>query len=38
MNTGFPTSQLSDGVHPNTQGYQEMAKRWYAIIGSMLPK
>ena len=38
MNTGFPTSQLADGVHPNTNGYKEMAKRWYAIIGDLLPK
>lgn len=38
MNTGFATSMLDDGVHPNTQGYKLMADRWYALIEDVLPK
>jgi lysophospholipase L1-like esterase len=34
----MPTSQLSDGVHPNDQGYAYMADVWYAAIKAYLPK
>jgi lysophospholipase L1-like esterase len=34
--TGFPTSQLSDGVHPNEQGYTRMAGVWYQAISQYL--
>jgi len=35
--TGFPTSELADGVHPNdTQGYPRMGDKWYAAIKSYL--
>jgi lysophospholipase L1-like esterase len=34
--TGFPTSELADGVHPNAQGYSRMADKWYAAIASDL--
>ena len=34
--TGFPTSELADGVHPNTAGYVRMATKWYAAISSYL--
>jgi lysophospholipase L1-like esterase len=34
--TGFPTSELGDGVHPNQQGYERMAGVWYAAIGKLL--
>lgn len=37
MHTGFPTSELADGVHPNAAGYARMANRWYDAIGDMLP-
>jgi len=30
--TGFPTSELGDGVHPNQAGYTRMAGVWYAAI------
>lgn len=30
--TGFPTSELGDGVHPNEQGYSRMAQVWYDAI------
>jgi lysophospholipase L1-like esterase len=33
----LPTSQLSDGVHPNDQGYAYMAEIWYAAIKDLLP-
>jgi hypothetical protein len=33
----FPTSELTDGVHPNdTNGYPRMANVWYAAIKSYL--
>jgi lysophospholipase L1-like esterase len=34
--TGFPTSELGDGVHPNQQGYERMAGVWYEAIGKLL--
>jgi lysophospholipase L1-like esterase len=34
--TGFPTSQLGDGIHPNQQGYERMAGVWYQAIGKLL--
>jgi len=34
--TGFPLSQLGDGVHPNQMGYERMAGVWYEAIGSSL--
>lgn len=34
--TGFPTSELGDGVHPNQAGYERMAHVWYAAIESYL--
>jgi lysophospholipase L1-like esterase len=34
--TGFPTSELGDGVHPNQAGYTRMADVWYAAIKSYL--
>jgi lysophospholipase L1-like esterase len=36
MHTGFPTSELADGTHPNSAGYARMARVWYAAIGSLL--
>ena len=36
MYTGFPTSELGDGVHPNEKGYARMAAVWYAAIGGVL--
>jgi lysophospholipase L1-like esterase len=36
MHTGFPTSLLGDGVHPNQTGYERMAGVWYAAIGGLL--
>jgi len=33
----FPESELSDGVHPNNDGYDRMAQRWYDVIQSYLP-
>jgi lysophospholipase L1-like esterase len=35
--TGFPTSELGDGVHPNQAGYNRMAEKWYATIKDLLP-
>ncbi|WP_437621019.1 GDSL-type esterase/lipase family protein [Sorangium sp. So ce1151] len=37
MHTGFPTSELADGVHPNAAGYARMANVWYNAIDDMLP-
>jgi lysophospholipase L1-like esterase len=37
QNTGFPTSELGDGVHPNGAGYVRMAGVWYAAIDDFLP-
>jgi lysophospholipase L1-like esterase len=34
----LPTSLLSDGSHPNNQGYAYMADIWYAAIKDLLPK
>jgi len=34
--TGFPTSELADGVHPNDAGYRRMAGVWYAAISNLL--
>lgn len=36
MYTGFPTSELGDGVHPNEMGYSRMADVWYAAISGIL--
>jgi lysophospholipase L1-like esterase len=30
--TGFPMSELADGIHPNTAGYTRMAGVWYTAI------
>lgn len=30
--TGFPTSELGDGVHPNEAGYSRMAGVWFEAI------
>jgi hypothetical protein len=37
MHTGFPTSELADGIHPNTAGYARMAGVWYAALDPLLP-
>lgn len=34
--TGFPASELGDGVHPNQAGYARMAGVWYAAIKAYL--
>jgi lysophospholipase L1-like esterase len=34
--TGFPNSELDDGVHPNPAGYARMAGVWYRAISSYL--
>lgn len=34
--TGFPTSELGDGVHPNEAGYARMARAWYGAIADYL--
>ncbi|WP_437678219.1 SGNH/GDSL hydrolase family protein [Sorangium sp. So ce131] len=34
--TGFPTSELGDGVHPNEAGYARMAGVWYDAIDDYL--
>lgn len=36
--TGFPSSELADGIHPNAQGYARMAGKWYAAIYEHLVK
>ena len=36
MHTGFPVSELADGIHPNAAGYLRMANVWYARLGSLL--
>jgi hypothetical protein len=33
----LPTSALSDGTHPNDDGYAYMADIWYAAIKDLLP-
>ena len=35
--TGFPSSELGDGVHPNQAGYARMAGVWYTAIKGYLP-
>lgn len=30
--SGFPTSELADGVHPNAQGYARMGAKWFNAI------
>jgi lysophospholipase L1-like esterase len=35
--TGFPTSELGDGVHPNQKGYERMAGVWYDAISKYFP-
>jgi lysophospholipase L1-like esterase len=35
--TGFPQSELEDGVHPNQAGYERMAGVWYEAISGYLP-
>ena len=37
MHTGFPLSELADGIHPNQAGYNRMAGIWYATISPLLP-
>ena len=37
MHTGFPVSELADGIHPNQTGYNRMAGIWYAAISPLLP-
>jgi lysophospholipase L1-like esterase len=32
MHSALSTSDLADGVHPNTNGYAKMAARWYAAL------
>jgi lysophospholipase L1-like esterase len=32
----FPSTELADGVHPNTAGYARMARVWYAAISRYL--
>jgi lysophospholipase L1-like esterase len=34
--TGFPTSELGDGVHPNQAGYARMAGKWFEAIDEYL--
>lgn len=36
MHTGFPASELPDGVHPNAAGFARMANVWYTAIGDLL--
>lgn len=32
QNSGFPSGELEDGIHPNAQGYARMAAKWYDAI------
>ena len=32
MNSGFGNAQLPDGIHPNVEGAQEMAQRWFNAL------
>ncbi len=34
--TGFPNSELSDGIHPNQVGYARMAHKWFDAIAEYL--
>jgi len=34
--SGFPTTELADGVHPNSAGYKRMGGKWYSAIESYL--
>ncbi|XYH93774.1 SGNH/GDSL hydrolase family protein [Sorangium sp. So ce1128] len=36
MHSGFPLSELPDGVHPNEPGYARMADVWYSAISDLL--
>jgi lysophospholipase L1-like esterase len=40
MNAGFNSGTMlsSDNLHPNNTGYQFMASRWYAVVGSLFPQ
>ena len=35
--SGFPSSELADGIHPNQRGYARMAGVWYDAIDPYLP-
>jgi lysophospholipase L1-like esterase len=35
--TGFPNTELGDGIHPNAAGYVRMAGVWFAAIRDLLP-
>jgi lysophospholipase L1-like esterase len=37
MYTEFPEPLIEDGVHPNAEGYELMADRWYEKISALLP-
>ena len=37
MHTGFPVSELADGIHPTQTGYNRMAGIWYTAIDPVLP-
>jgi lysophospholipase L1-like esterase len=34
--SGFPASELADGIHPNDAGYRRMAGVWYSAVGPLL--
>jgi lysophospholipase L1-like esterase len=36
MHTGFPPTELADGIHPNPDGYARMAGVWYSAIEAYL--
>lgn len=36
--SGFPASELGDGVHPNDTGYARMGRSWFAAIEEYLVK
>jgi lysophospholipase L1-like esterase len=36
MHTGFPSSGLADGVHPNATGCEHIANTWYQAISDFL--
>jgi lysophospholipase L1-like esterase len=35
MNTGFPTTSLFDGIHPDATGYVWMANRWRGRLNTL---
>ena len=35
--TGFPLTELGDGLHPNANGYARMAGVWFDFLGEVLP-